>query len=76
MKKARTIDRIRKAFPGLTWRYEWPSKYISSAGWEIQAFAGLSMCCMDPCDHYNTEWRRSDTGERVYFFHDDIFSAF
>ena len=65
MKKRRTIDLIREAYPDLTWRYEWPSRYVSSAGWDIQAYSSCSVTASGE-EVFRTTWRRSDTGEEVY----------
>lgn len=62
-KRDRIIEKIRRQFPGLKWRYEWPSIWKNDAGWEIQAFSQFTPCS-DMCDDcFTSVYIRSDTGQ-------------
>lgn len=65
-KRNRMIEKLRREFPDLTWRYEWPSRWISSAGWEVQAFSQLAPQHDGDDETCRSVYRRSDTGEEVY----------
>lgn len=58
----RIIDALRRAFPGMKWRYEYPSRWCNDAGWNV---TGYSVLCGYDDDTFRTEYRRSDTGEVV-----------
>lgn len=63
----RIIDQLRKAYPNVTWTYARARfRWLSSAGWCVQAFGVLTNCCYNGCDHSRTEYRRSDTNDVVY----------
>lgn len=56
-KRQRMIERLRKAYPHLTWRYVWPSRWEASNGLALQAYARFAPRHDGDDETYEREWR-------------------
>jgi hypothetical protein len=62
-KRMRTIEWLRRKFPG-TWRYNAKAgRYEHADGWHVTPYA---VQCGYSADDYTTGWMRSDTGQWLY----------
>jgi hypothetical protein len=64
MRRRRVIDRLRAAYPNVHWQYK-DGVWKNSDGWHVYRCA--SVVWGD--DTYETHYRRSDTGDRIYIGH-------